>query len=59
MPIVRGDQIKSKKSFSDGVTKTFTLKKIPPDHKTPTFRMEFGLTVCLLERPPGAESILM
>ena len=42
----------------DGVTKVFTMKKIWPDHKTPAFRMGFGLTVCPLEKLSGADGIL-
>lgn len=32
--------------------------EIDETKETPTFRVEFGLRVCPLERPPGAESIL-
>ena len=52
--IVSVDPNESEKSLSDGVT--YVLGSC---HKTPALRMEFGLTVCLLERPLGAEGIFV
>lgn len=47
------DPSQLEKTLSDGVTKVCTVKKIWPCHKTPVFRMEFGLTVCPLNRLLG------
>ena len=57
--IVPVDQSESEKSLTDGVTKVFTVKKIWPYHKSPSFRTELGLAVFLLETLPVAEGSSM
>ena len=47
MPIVSVDRSESEKSLSDSVTQVFIVKKYDP---TPVFGLEFGLSVCSLER---------
>lgn len=59
MPIKPVDLSELEESHSDGVTKGFTVKEYGPVIKAAFFKMQFGLTGCPLERPPGAEGILM
>ena len=50
---------RTRQGLSEGVTKGFFYNEnIWSSHKTPAFRIKFGLTVCPLERSLVAEVIL-